>query len=111
MKLRTLLAACTLGAAAMAQMSIAAGPAAEAQAPAQSAGEYASDALVTGKVKAAFVAEKNLSALDIAVQTRDGVVHLGGEVDEAAQREAAERVARGIDGVKGVENEIKVKGN
>jgi len=109
MKIRTLLAAATLGAAALAQMSLAAGAGTEPGQPKQSVGEYASDALITTKVKAAFVAEKDLSALEIAVETRDGVVRLSGEVDTAGQSEAATRVARGIEGVKDVENLIKVR--
>ncbi len=42
----------------------------------QSVGEYASDTVVTRKVKAAIVADKSLSALDIAVETNNGVVTL-----------------------------------
>jgi len=107
--IRTLLAAGTLGAAAVVQMSVAAGTDPETGQPKQSVGEYASDALITTKVKAAFVAEKGLSPLNIAVETQDGVVRLSGEVDTAEQSEQATRVARGIDGVKDVENLIKVK--
>jgi len=81
---------------------------ADADAPKQSMGEYASDAVVTTKVKAAFVADDTLSALDIAVETHDGVVTLTGTVGTEAEVEQAARVARDIEGVKQVRNDIKV---
>ncbi|MVW71801.1 BON domain-containing protein [Bordetella sp. 15P40C-2] len=74
----------------------------------QSAGEFASDAMVTTKVKGAFVADSALSALDIAVETNDGVVTLTGTVGTAAEVEQAGRVARDVEGVKQVKNDIKV---
>lgn len=76
--------------------------------PKQSVGEYASDTVVTTKVKAAIVADKSLSALDIAVETNNGVVTLTGTVATAAQSDAATHAARGVEGVKQVKNELKV---
>jgi len=74
----------------------------------QSVGEYVSDATITTKVKAAFVADKSLSALDIAAQTDNGVVTLTGTVGTEAQTEQAARLARDVEGVKQVKNDIKV---
>lgn len=74
----------------------------------QSVGEYTSDAVITTKVKAAIVAEKNLSALDVAAETNNGVVTLTGTVATAAQADDAARVTRGVEGVKQVENKVKV---
>ena len=74
----------------------------------QSVGEYTSDAVITTKVKAAIVAEKNLSALDVAAETNNGVVTLTGTVATAAQADAAARVTRGVEGVRQVENKVKV---
>jgi len=74
----------------------------------QSVGEYVSDAAITTKVKAAFVADKSLSALDIAVETNEGTVTLTGTVGNEAQTEQAARVARDVDGVKQVRNDLKV---
>ncbi|OZI61625.1 BON domain-containing protein [Bordetella genomosp. 11] len=76
--------------------------------PKQSVGEYASDTVVTTKVKAAIVADKSLSALDIAVETNNGVVTLTGTVASAAQSDAATHAARGVEGVKQVKNNLKV---
>lgn len=71
-------------------------------------GEYASDTAITGKVKAALVADKDLSALDVAVETNNGVVTLTGTVGTAAQADKAAVVTRGVEGVKQVNNNVKV---
>jgi len=75
----------------------------------QSVGGYASDTAITAKVKAAFVAEPSLKAMNIAVETNQGVVQLSGTVDTTAQSETATRVASGVAGVKQVNNDLKVK--
>lgn len=82
--------------------------AADHNAQKQSAGEYASDAVITTKVKGAFVADSALSALDIAVETNNGTVTLTGTVGTEAEVEQAARVARDVEGVKQVQNDIKV---
>jgi hyperosmotically inducible protein len=74
----------------------------------QSASEYASDAVVTTKVKGAFVAQSALSALDIGVETVDGKVTLTGTVGTAAEVELASHVARDVEGVKQVQNDLQV---
>lgn len=76
--------------------------------PKQSVGEYTSDAVITTKVKAAIVADKSLSALDIAVETNNGIVTLTGTVGSSAQSDNATHVARGVEGVKQVKNDLKV---
>lgn len=80
----------------------------QADAPKQSMGDYASDAVITTKVKAAYVADDILSALDIAVETNEGVVTLTGTVGTEAETEQAARVARDVEGVKQVQNNIKI---
>jgi len=82
--------------------------AAESDATKQSASEYASDAVITTKVKGAIVADSTLSALDISVETNNGTVTLGGTVGTEAEVEQAGRVARDVEGVKQVQNDIKV---
>lgn len=57
-----------------------------------------SDTLITGKVKASFVDEKNLSANSIKVVTERGVVYLMGRVTQNEGNLAAE-IARGVSGV------------
>jgi len=67
------------------------------------------DAAVTAKVKAALIREKNLSALDINVETENGVVQLAGFVDKKEQIDRAGKVASGIKGVKSVKNDLQLK--
>ncbi|KDC67784.1 BON domain-containing protein [Bordetella bronchiseptica] len=105
MQVRKLFVATLIGAtAAIGSLAHAAGE----DKPKQSVGEYASDATVTTKVKAAFVADKSLSALDIAVETNNGVVTLTGTVGTATEADQAATVARDVEGVKQVMNNIKV---
>jgi len=105
MQTRKLIVAALLGAGAVVGATA---QAAEGEAPKQSMGEYASDAMITTKVKAAFVADETLSALDIAVETTEGTVTLTGTVGTEAEVEQAARVARDVEGVKQVQNDIKV---
>lgn len=88
------------------QLVMAASDAAEAK---RSAGEFASDALITTKVKAALLKEQSTQSLSIKVTTQDGVVRLSGTADDEAQIDSAVRVARGIDGVQDVRNDIQLK--
>lgn len=105
MNIRNLIVAATVGAsAALGTAAHAAGD----DTPKQTVGEYASDTAITAKVKAAFVADKSLSALDVAVETTDGVVTLTGTVGTDTEADQAARVARDVEGVKQVKNEVKV---
>lgn len=72
-------------------------------------GGYVDDAVITTKVKAAIVKEPNLKATEINVETFKGTVQLSGFVatKEAASRAGA--VASGVEGVKSVKNDIRVK--
>jgi len=45
----------------------------------------------------------------VKVETTDGVVQLSGTVDSQAQIERAESIAKAIDGVKSVKNDLKAK--
>ena len=76
----------------------------------ESAGQYLDDAAITTKVKAAMFDTSNLKAMHIDVKTNQGVVQLSGFVGSKAQAARATEVARGVDGVKGVKNDIQIKG-
>ena len=78
--------------------------------PKQTVGEYIDDSVVTAGVKRKILEEKMLSALEISVTTKDGVVTLSGNTDTAEHSLLAERVAKLVDGVKKVVNELKVNG-
>jgi hyperosmotically inducible protein len=73
------------------------------------AGDAISDSAVTGKVKTALLADPDVKGLKIDVETKDGVVTLNGTADNSANSSKATTVARGIEGVKSVENKLTVK--
>ena len=75
----------------------------------ESTGEMIDDASITGKVKAAFVKDPVVKAIDVKVDTFKSNVQLSGFVDTAEQKARAEQIAAGIQGVVGVKNNITVK--
>ncbi len=72
-------------------------------------GNKIDDGIVTTRVKAALLADENVKSLDIAVVTRKGEVQLSGFVDNQSQIERVLEVARGIEGVSSVSNEMSLK--
>lgn len=66
------------------------------------------DTAITAKVKAALLAEKDVKSRDIDVETFQGKVVVKGTVPDRAQADRAVQVARGVDGVKAVENRLVV---
>ncbi len=67
-----------------------------------------SDSWLTSKTKIALFADDRVKGSQINVETQNGVVHLRGKVDSAEAKAAAEDVAKGIDGVKSVKNDLQV---
>jgi len=72
----------------------------------RSAGQTVDDAGVTAKVKAALIAESGVDGTKINVDTFNGRVTLKGEVPNKGQVDKAAQVARGIEGVKEVDNRL-----
>ena len=72
-------------------------------------GEALSDTVITTKVKGAILAEPGLSALQISVDTIDGVVTLSGSVDSQHDIDRAKEVASSVTGVKNVKNQLVLK--
>lgn len=72
------------------------------------AGAKVDDAAVTMKVKTALMAAAEVKAMKIDVDTKDGRVTLSGMQESTAAIERAVAVARGTDGVVGVENKLAV---
>lgn len=66
------------------------------------------DSYITSKVKAELAADHDTKARDIHVTTVNGVVTLRGVAASSAEKDRAEHDAMHIDGVKSVNNEIKV---
>jgi hyperosmotically inducible periplasmic protein len=74
-----------------------------------SAGAKADDAGVTAKVNAALAKDKDLSAIKIDVDTKDGVVTLSGPAPSATAKERASEIARTVKGVTSVNNQLTIK--
>ena len=66
------------------------------------------DSWVTSKTKIALFSDDRVKGSQVKVETIGGVVHLRGKVDSAEAKAAAESVAKGIDGVKSVKNDLQV---
>jgi len=67
------------------------------------------DATLTAKVKTALAADVGLSTLKIDVDSAGNTVTLKGTVDSADKKQRAEEVARKVDGVATVRNQLAVK--
>ena len=76
---------------------------------AESVGEYIDDATVTASVKAKLTADKAANFTRIGVETSNNVVSLTGEVDSKDQKERAEKIAKQVNGVKRVDNKLRIK--
>jgi len=75
----------------------------------ESVGEYVDDAKITASVKAKLTAEKAVNFTRIGVETSNNVVVLTGEVESREQKERAEKIAKQVDGVKRVDNNLQIK--
>ena len=72
-------------------------------------GNKVDDGIITAKVKSALLSDPDIKSLDIAVVTRNGEVQLSGFVDNQSRINHAIELARAVDGVKSVTNEMSVK--
>jgi len=75
----------------------------------QSVSGYAGDAATTSEIKAKLLADDIVPSRKIKVETTNGVVQLSGAVENQAQSERAESIAKAIEGVKSVKNDLQVK--
>jgi osmotically-inducible protein OsmY len=72
-------------------------------------GQYVDDTVITTKVKAAILGEPGLKVSEINVETFKGVVQLSGFVSSREDIASATRVARAVNGVTSVKNDMHVK--
>lgn len=72
------------------------------------AGEKLDDLAVTTAVLAGFAKDPDLSILKIKVDSRDGAVTLSGSAPSQAAREKAGDLAKAVQGVKAVDNQLLV---
>jgi hyperosmotically inducible periplasmic protein len=66
------------------------------------------DSWITSKTKMALYADERVKGTQVSVATTDGVVRLSGKVDSQEAKAAAADVAKGIEGVKSVRNDLQV---
>jgi hyperosmotically inducible protein len=75
----------------------------------ETVGAYVDDAGITTLVKSRFVENKQVDAASIKVETLNGTVMLSGFAKSGTEKMTAENIARGVNGVKMVKNEISVR--
>ena len=66
------------------------------------------DTWLMAKTKIALFSDARIKGSEITVETSQGSVMIRGKVDSEAAKQAAEGIAKGIDGVKTVNNELQV---
>jgi osmotically-inducible protein OsmY len=71
-------------------------------------GERVDDAKITAMLKTKLAASSMKSLVNVDVDTKNGIVHLKGMVPTEQDRREAETLARGINGVASVQNDLKV---
>jgi osmotically-inducible protein OsmY len=72
-------------------------------------GDFLGDTRTTTRVKTAIYNEPELKVMAIHVSTEDGVVTLSGTVKTKAERTKAIQVARKVEGVKQVKNDLSLE--
>lgn len=70
---------------------------------------YVNDSVITAKVKTAIFNEPSLKVADINVETNKSTVQLSGFVNSRADMTKAVEVARGVNGVASVKNDMRLK--
>lgn len=71
-------------------------------------GSWIDDMMISSKIKSKLIANTEIKARDIDVSSSQGVVTLIGRVSSETIKSDAERIARGTNGVKDVNNELTV---
>jgi len=75
----------------------------------ESTGEYVDDSVITTKVKALLAGDDFLKSFQISVETFKGVVQLSGFVNSQQAADKAGQIARSVNGVTSVKNNLIVK--
>ncbi|NPU83840.1 MAG: BON domain-containing protein [Syntrophaceae bacterium] len=75
----------------------------------ESAGNYIDDTVITTKVKSLLASDDFLKSFQISVESRKGIVQLSGFVDSQKAVDKAGQIARSVEGVNSVRNDLIVK--
>jgi hyperosmotically inducible protein len=79
--------------------------------PQATTGQVIDDATVTATVKAKLIDDTSTKAHEINVETQNGIVQLTGFADSMASKSRAAELARSVDGVADVKNDIQIRQN
>lgn len=72
-------------------------------------GQYVDDVAITGKVKNELLQSDNVDGLDVNVDSTNGKVTLTGWASSTTEARRAGTIARNVEGVKSVDNQLQVK--
>jgi osmotically-inducible protein OsmY len=75
----------------------------------QTTGAYIDDSAITASVKTQMLEDNRVAGTSITVETLNGTVMLSGFAKSTAEKAAAESIARRVEGVKAVKNEITIR--
>ncbi|OKY74287.1 MAG: transporter [Desulfobulbaceae bacterium DB1] len=74
-----------------------------------STGEYVDDSVITTKVKSLIAKDDLVNLFKISVETYKGTVQLSGFVNSQQAAKRAGQIARSVEGVQSVKNDLIVK--
>ena len=75
----------------------------------ETVGAFIDDTAITTSVKARLLDNKDVAGTSISVETLNGTVMLSGFAKNTMEKTTAESIARKVNGVKSVRNEIAVR--
>lgn len=75
----------------------------------ETVGAYIDDSAITASVKTRMLEDATVAGTSITVETLNGTVMLSGFAKSELEKRTAESIARKVDGVKAVKNEITVR--
>ncbi len=75
----------------------------------ESTGEYVDDSVITTKIKSLLAEDDFFKSFQISVETFKGTVQLSGFVNSKQAVDKAGQIARSVQGVKSVKNNLIVK--
>jgi osmotically-inducible protein OsmY len=75
----------------------------------ESTGEYIDDSVITTKVKTLLASDDFFKSFQIGVETYKGIVQLSGFVNSQQAVDKASQIARSVQGVNSVKNNLLVK--
>jgi hyperosmotically inducible periplasmic protein len=75
----------------------------------RTAGQNIDDATITASVKSRLIADRAANLTRVDVDTTNGIVSLNGVVESDQQKARAEQLARQVNGVRSVVNNLQVQ--